>query len=875
MNRMLHLPTKILLLLIFFFCSGQILGQTHVLSGTIYDATTHEPLRNASIYNKADNRGVRSDSLGRFEIAVSAGTAGAGTAGAGSAGAGGKATPGTVPAGTGKIVLVVSMVGYTSKMVSAPAHIRDSLVVALTPEAQSMQQVVVTNNRGKYRNRDNPAVELIRKVIAARDLNRPEAFDYATYEEYDKVEISLRDIDPKKLGRRMLKPYRFLFDHPDTLAGDTSRYYPVYLEEKLSENYQQKKPARTRQIVTAEKKVDYGDLVDTKGVSDYMNTLFSDIDIYSGNIMLFTNQFLSPISNSAPTFYEFYLGDTIVEGGEKLVRLNFIPRNPNDFLFRGMLYVTLDGKYAVEKLNMTISKAINLNFIKNLHIRQDFERTADGHYYRVSSDASADFSISAKGKGIHGRKLVAYSHLVTGEPIPESVFEKAAPAPDSLTKPESYWQERRQEPLAAGETRVYANIDSLRHLKTFIRTKDLINLLVAGYKSANKFEIGPVNTFYSFNTLEGLRLAFGGRSTPALSRRIWLDGYAAYGFGDQRWKYDAGVAYSFNKLSDYGYPLHYIKVNFQHDVEIPGQELQFVQNNSFLSSFKRGSTDIWLYNNIFRIDYMHELPNHLSYGFGFKYWDQQPAGTIQYLQPRGSGIDTVTSIATSQFSAQIRWAPHEKFYQGRVYRVPFPNQYPIFSLQYMAGFKGVLGSNYTYQDVTLNIFKRFYLSAFGYTDVTLSGVYVGGKLPFPLLGILPANQTYIYQPDSYNLMNFLEFVSDHYVGVDVEHHFNGFIFNKVPLLKRLKWREILTAKLLYGGVRAENDPAQNTGLIKFPTMNGQVTTFALGNQPYIEAGFGIGNIFKLLRIDAIERFSYLDHPMVPRYGIRAQLKFDY
>jgi hypothetical protein len=861
---MMYPPIKNLFFLAFVFCSGQVLGQERVLSGTVTDARTHEPLRNASIYYKAGNRGTRSDSLGGFEIPVGAAPA---SAGAGTAG-----TP-SASSGAGKIVLVVSMVGYTSKMVSVPARMRDSVIVALTPEAQSMQQVVVTNNRGKYRNRDNPAVELIRKVIAARDLNRPEAFDYATYEQYDKVEISLRDIDPNKLGKRMLKPYRFLFDHPDTLAGDTSLYYPVYLEEKLSENYQQKRPARTRQIVTAEKKVDYGDLVDTKGVSDYMNTLFSDIDIYSGSIMLFTNQFLSPISNSAPTFYEFYLGDTIVIDGEKLVRLNFIPRNPNDFLFRGMLYVTLDGKYAVEKLQMTISKAINLNFIKNLHIRQDFERTPDGHYYRVSSDASADFSFSAKGKGIHGRKLVAYSHLVTGQPIPESVFTKAAP--DSLMKPESYWQERRLEPLAEGEARVYANIDSLRHLKTFIRTKDLINLLVAGYKSADKFEIGPVNTFYSFNTLEGFRLAFGGRSTPALSKRIWLDGYAAYGFGDQRWKYNAGVAYSFNKLSDYGYPLHYIKVNFQHDVEIPGQELQFVQNNSFLSSFKRGSTDIWLYNKIFRIDYIHELPNHLSYGFGFKYWAQQPAGTIQYLQPKVTGIDTITNIATSQFSAQIRWAPHEKFYQGRVYRVPFPNQYPIFSLQYMAGFKGVLGSNYTYQDVTLSIFKRFYLSALGYTDVTLSGVYVGGKLPFPLLGILPANQTYIYQPDSYNLMNFLEFVSDHYVGVDVEHHFNGFIFNKVPLLKRLKWREILTAKVLYGGVRAENDPSKNTSQIMFPTMNGQASTFALGSQPYIEAGFGIGNIFKFLRVDAIERFSYLDHPMVPRYGIRAQLKFDY
>ncbi len=872
---------KVFPFLLILFCSIKTLGQPLSLSGTVVDAITHEPLRNASVYDKTDSRGTRSDSLGRFVLTV----------------------------GTGKLILIVSMVGYTPATrtllpPSAGYAGKDTLSVSLMPEAQKMEQVVVTNKRAtKYRNKNNPAVELIRKVIDNKEKNRPEAVEYSSYEEYDKVEISLRDLDTNKLNKRLLRPYRFLFQHPDTLTGDSSLLYPVYLEEKLSNNYFQKKPARSRQVITAEKKVDFGDLVDTKGLSTYVNTLLSDIDIYDNNIMLFTNQFLSPISNVSPTFYEFYLGDTVVINGEKLVRLNFIPRNPDDLLFRGMLYVTLDGSYAVEKVSMTISKKANLNFIKNLRIRQDFEKTPGGHYYRISSDASADFSLTAKSKGLHGRKFVSYSHLVTDQPLPESVWSgggagtasgsgaERAPVgsgtaagigsgstkdtPDTLNKSESFWEAHRQEPLTAGETRVYDNIDSLRHLKTFIRTKDIINLFVAGYKSAGKFEIGPANTFYSFNSLEGLRLAFGGRSTPLLSKRIWLDGYAAYGFSDQRWKYNAGIAYSFNKLSDYGYPLHYLKVNFQHDVKIPGQELQFVQDNSFLSSFKRGVNDVYLYNDILRVDYIRELPNHFSYGFGFKYWAQQPAGSIQYVQPKMDGLDTVGNISTSQFSAQIRWAPHEKFYQGRVYRVPFPNQYPIFSLQYIAGIKGLFGGNYSYQDLNLNIFKRFYLSAFGYTDVTLSGTYVTGRLPFPLLAILPANQTYIYQPDSYNLMNFLEFVSDHYAGVDIEHHFNGFLFNKLPFLKRLKWREILTAKVLYGGLRAENDPSKDDALMKFPLIDGHTSTFALGNQPYVEAGFGIGNIFKVLRIDAIERFSYLQHPMAPRYGIRFQLKFDY
>ena len=853
---------KILPLLGILFCAVQALGQTRTLSGTVTDAISHEPLRNASIYNKAGNKGVRSDSLGKFAI----------------------------PVGTGKITLVVSMIGYTPLTRSSLSTDEENWIFVLTPDVQKLDEVTVTNKRdGKYRNKNNPAVELIRKVIANKDANRPENFDYASYEEYDKIELSLRDLDRKKLDKRLFRPYRFMFNHPDTLAGDTSLLYPVYLEEQLSDNYLQKKPARSRQIITAEKKVDFGDLVDARGLSSYMNTLLADIDVYDNNIMLFTNQFLSPISNVSPTFYEYYLGDTIVSNGERLVRLNFIPRNPDDLLFRGMLYITLDGNYAVEKVSMTMSKKININFIKNLHIRQEFEKTPGGHYYRVRSDASADLSLTGKGKGIHGRKFVSYSHLVTGQPIPDSVFTQtsrreadhtlSASSVDSgsspLSKPESYWMEHRHEPLTAGQARVYENIDSLRHLRAFIRTKDLINIFVAGYKSVGKFEIGPASTFYSFSPIEGLRLRVGGRSTPELSRRIYLEGYGAYGFADRQWKYQAGLAYSFNKLSVYGYPLHYIKASFLRDLKIPGQELQFNQDNSFLLSFNRGKNDKWLYNDIARIDYLHELPNHLSYGFGFKYWLQQPAGNIHYLQSKSYGIDTIGSITTTQISAQIRWAPHEKFYQGKVYRIPFPNQYPIFSLQYMAGFKGLFGSNYSYQNISLNIFKRFYLSAFGYTDVTLSGAYISGKLPFPLLQIIPANQTYIYQANSYNLMNFLEFVSDHYIGADIEHHFNGFIFNKVPFLKKLKWREILTAKILYGGLRTENDPAKDPSLIKFPILDQQTSTFALGNQPYIEAGFGIGNIFKFLRIDGIERFSYLNHPMAPRYGIRFQLKFDY
>jgi hypothetical protein len=846
----MNTPKKTSFSLFFLFYCSCLWSQNHVLSGNIIDSNSHEPLKSASILNKTTNRGKRSDSLGRFVITV----------------------------GPGKVTLEISMIGYLSKTVSLANADTSNLVIDLAPDAQKMGAVTFTYKKGKYRNKDNPAVELIRKVIAKKDQNRPEAVGSATFEEYDKLELSLKDVDPKAFNKRIYKPYRFMFDHPDTLAGDTSLLYFVYLEEKTSQNYMQKRPPRSLQIVTADKKVDYGDLIDTKGLSNYMNSLFTDIDIYNSNIMLFTNQFLSPVASTSPTFYEFFLGDTILSNGQKLVRLNFIPRNPDDLLFRGMFYITLDGNYAIEKVSMTISKKINLNFIKNLHIHQEFQKTPSGHYYRVKYDVSADFSLSQKGKGIHGRKLISYDHLAIDPPIGDSVFTRidhSADANDTLSKPEYYWQEHRQEPLTPGEALVYTNVDSLAHLKTFIRTKDLVNVFIAGYKSAGKFEIGPAGTFYSFNSVEGLRLSVGGRSTPSFSKRIYLNGYVAYGFNDQSWKYNAGVAYSFNKKSVFGYPLDYIKFNFFHDLRQPGKDLQNVQANSFLASFKRGYDDILVSNDIYRLDYVKELPSHLSYDFGLEYWSQQPVGSLHFIQPTQFGMDTVTRITTTQVSALFRWAPHEKFYQGRVYRVPFVNQYPIFNFQYILGIKGLLGGEYAFHDIDINIFKRFYLSAFGYTDVNLSAGYLFGNLPFPLMEIVPANQTYVYQSNFYNLMNFAEFVSDQYVGLSLEHHFNGFIFNKIPLIRKLKWREIISAKILYGGVRPENDPDRNPSLMKFPIIHGQLSTFALGSQPYVEGGVGIGNIFKFMRVDAIERFTYLNNPMVPRYGIRFQLLLDY
>ena len=271
---------------------------------------------------------------------------------------------------------------------------------------------------------------------------------------------------------------------------------------------------------------------------------------------------------------------------------------------------------------------------------------------------------------------------------------------------------------------------------------------------------------------------------------------------------------------------------------------------------------------------MHELENHLSFNFGGRKWVQTPAGSLFPFQNGPS--TTFSDLTTTEVSAGIRYAPNEQFYQGKLFRVPIINKYPILSLDYTAGFKNVLGGQYSYQKFRARFDKRFYIAPFGFSDVTLEGGRIFGTVPYPLLDIHRANQTYAYVIDSYNLMNFLEFVSDRYASINIDQHFGGFFFNKVPLFKKLKWRETASFKALYGGLGNNNNPTLNSSVYQFPTDgNGVPITYALGNKPYMEASVGVENIFKFIRVDLVKRLSYLDHPDVAPFGVRVKIKFDF
>jgi len=775
----------------------------------------------------------------------------------------------------------VSFLGYETQTKNVQPYKTQNLNFRLKKEAKELKEVTIKAGKRRYRNKDNPAVQLIQLVIDHKDQNRKDAVTAYEVEKYEKIQFALSNITEKFKSRKFLKKFQFIFENVDTTSLKGKEILPVYLTETLSDLYYVKDPKALKEITKGTRKVNFDKYFDNQGITKFIQYLIQEIDIYQNNVTILTNQFVSPISDIAPTFYRYYILDTLMIDTTRCIQLGFFPRNKSDFLLQGDLFITLDSNYAVRRNEMTVSPDINLNFVNELKIIQDYKQAAPGEWMLNTDEIAIDFGVGANGLGLFGQRSVSFKDYLLDKPREKKFYEELKePIPDSVgEKSDQFWDSSRHLQLTKSEAGVIAMMDTIQKIPAFRRAMNLMVLLVAGYRDVGGFEIGPVNTFYNYNPIEGIRVRLGGRTTPDFSKRLNLETYGAYGFRDEQWKYYLGTTYALKRNYRYNeWPLKTIKAFYQEDTKIPGQELQFVQEDNVLLSFKRGENTKFLYNKIFNIEYLNEFRNHFSVGFGYKHWEQKAAGTL-YFNPLAyeNGIpDAVNSLTTSELIINLRYAPNEQFYQGKTYRTPMFNRFPIFSLRVAAGFKGLAGGEQDYQNISFSMTKRFYPSPIGYTDLFVEYGQIFGTVPYPLLAIHRANQTYSYQLQSYNLMNFLEFVSDQYIAFNIDHYFNGFIFNKLPLIKKLKLREVVTMKLLYGGISNKNLPENNQSLYKFPlTEEGKTLTHTLEKKPYIEASIGIANIFKLFRVDLIRRFSYLEHPGVDEIGIRGRFKFDF
>jgi len=818
-----------------------------IVKGKVVDAKTQEPLPFVNIAFVGKNIGTTTDYNGEYVIRTQ------------------------WPSGK----LVASFMGYKSQYKKVIKEKEQIINFQLMPDAEMLDNVVI-QAKGRYRNKNNPAVELIKKVVKNKNLNRKEHLDYYKYDKYEKVEFDLNNITEKFKKKKVFKQFKFIFKYIDTAKINGKPYLPMFLKETKSKVYFRKKPKKKKEYVEGVKMTGLHDYIDNDGVNLLIDYMYQDIDIYNNNINLLTNQFVSPISKIAPMIYKFHIIDTVDVNGYNCINLAFQPRNKLDFAFKGNMYITNDNRYAVTKIDMRVSEDINLNFVKDLQIIQEFKFINNEVWFITKDKIIVDFNLGKTGVGMYGKKTVLYDNFVFNKKIPDDIFkgiEKKVLTDNYKERDNHFWKQNRIGGLSQKEENIYKMVETLHNVPAFKRTLNVFMLLVTGYWNFDKIDVGPVSTFYSFNDVEGFRLRLGARTSKKFSKYISIDGFAVYGFKDKKFKYSLRGKIALDKKDLKERPKQTLMAMYQRETNFPGMKMMFINEDNFLLSFKRGVADKILYYDLWTIEHYLDWGNDFSTTLSLKHTIEEPGGNWRF----NYDDHTLKNITSSEIITKLRFAPNEKFYQGMDYKIPIITKYPIFQLTYTQGFKNVFHSDFNYSKLQFNFFKRFYLSPIGFTNLEIeTGKVFGKAIPYTGLFIHRANQTYSYQLRSYNLMNFLEFVSDEYTAVYFEHHFNGFIMNKIPLFKHLKWRAIVSAKGIYGRLTDANNPNVTSGLMNFPTDEyGNYTTYTLSDKPYAEVSVGLGNIFKFFRVDVVKRVSYLDHPNVQEYGIRARFKFDF
>lgn len=831
------------------FCFTVFAQKDYTLKGRVIDAATKEGIPFATIFNKTNEAGVVTDVDGFFKIKSSA-----------------KIT-----------TLQVSSVGY--KPLNFNIKNRDSVIIALITDEKILEEVIIKPK--KYSNKNNPAVELIKLVVDNRKRNRVEGFESYQEEQYEKILLGLTNIPEKLKNNKILRSWKTMTNNTDTTLLKGSGITPVFLQESIQDFYSQRKPKRSKIWVNATQKIKFP-IMDNEGVEKYLRYLYQDADIYDDYVVLLTDHFMSPIADNAPLFYRYYPADTTLVEGSKIVRLQFFPRNKNDMLLQGDLFVALDSTYPVTRIVYTVNPNINLNWVRKLDMEQTYAKLPTGKWVLSEESYLLDFGVTKKTTGIFAKRYVSHSKQQMGITLQDSIFQKnfelRSLSPTAENKDTAFWSKSRHAALSNTEANTYKAMDSLKNTLLFKRIIKGVYIAATGHvKPWPGIEIGRINTFYSFNPVEGTRLRFGARTNPDFSKRVNFETYAAYGFRDERWKF--GVAANITLAKDRAYnrfPYNMLRINYQQDLLTPGVlVIGTFAPTSIATSFTRGTNDRFLFQKKLVVQYEREYYNKFSYMVGIEHRDLSPLGSLTYT-PTDEILQGVNNVISAKPYIQLRYAPGEEFYQSTVgwrQRIRFRS---ITQIRYARGIKGVAGSQNNFDEITASYYKFSNTPPIGYNYFYLEGGSIFGKVPYPLLTVHRGNQTFGYRFMAYNLMNFMEFVSDKYISLNLEQNYYGFFLNKIPLIKKLKFREYTTLKVLYGTVSDQNQPKAGSGLFEFPKYaDGKPLTYALDHRPYIEASVGIGNIFKVARVDLVRRFTYLEHPQTSKYGVRvaAQLQF--
>lgn len=763
--------------------------------------------------------------------------------------------------------------------------------ITLKTDTKQLKGVTVKTKRSKYSRKNNPAVELMKRVIAAKKRTDLANHDYYQFNKYQKITFAINDIKPTELENEKLKKKKWLINQIETCPYNNKLILPLSVDETVTRNIYRKDPKTEKSIIMGQSSSGVNDLIETGDIlNNVLKDVFTDVDLYDDQIRLLQYPFTSPIGKDAISFYRFYIVDTVYVDRDKCFHLQFLPNNQQDFGFRGEIWILADSTLHVKRCNLTLPKKSDVNFVDNLQIIQEYTRLPEGDWALTTDDMFVEMSIAkflTKAIVIRTTRMSDYAF----DELPDKLFKgktKVLHESNAMMRDEAFWDKYRSVELTKSESSMDAFINNLSQQKAFkyiiFGVRAFIeNFVETGSQNhPSKVDIGPINTMISSNFIDGVRTRISAQTTANLNPHWFLSGYYARGWDSRKNYYKGELTYSFNK-KEYlprEFPKRTLTFTSTYDVCSPSDKFMHTDKDNVFTALKWTKVEKMMFYNRQQLSFEREEEWGFRTTISLKTEENEACGDLFFKPLSMVGMeDAMTGqgkFRTTEARIELRYAPGETFINTKQRRLPVNLDAPVFTLSHTTGIKGFLGGDYDYNFTEASIYKRLWLNSWGKIDILAKGGIQWNKVPFPLLIMPAANLSYIISDETFNLVNNMEFLNDRYASLDISWDLNGKIFNRIPLLKKLKWREWLGIKCLWGTLTDKNNPtlAANAGdgmLMEFP----EGSYIMDSKRPYIELIAGIHNIFKIIHIQYVHRLNYNHLPTATKNGVRLMMRLTF
>lgn len=821
----------VIFLCIFYF---RVSAQETIVTGKITDAASGDPIPYANVYFKGTTQGTTTDFEGHFLLRSFE-----------------------------KIdSLTASFVGYVTVTKHVDFGVSQTINFQLAESASKLREVVVIAG-------ENPAFPILRNVIKNKDKNDKRSLDVFEYDAYTKTELDIDHITEKFRQRKVMKKIASVLDSMQRIAGEDGKpILPLFISETVSKFYYLGTRNLKKEVIEKSKINGVG-VHDGTILTQMVGSSLQEYNFYQNWLSIVRKEFASPIADGWRAYYKYDLMDSVYIGTDFCYQIDFYPRSPEQLAFTGSMWIT-KREYALKQIEATVVNTADVNFIDKIKIQQELVPTTEGPWIPLKNRVLIDVgNLSANSAGMIAKFYSSKKNITTGKAHPVSFYEERIAVSEDARQyeDEKYWDTLRHEPLTQTEKNVYQMIDTLKNIPMVKTYADIVQLIIDGHLNLGRVKVGPYINMLAWNSVEGIRAQVGFKTTYEFSKHWVYQGYFAYGFADQRPKFQAQATRVLSTKRWTSFTLRVRSDLLRLGVDDESQAI----NALFRTATRWGHIRRGYYFNDAFASFQSQLFKGFTQKVSFRSRSFEPTFEFGFKDPNDQ-TKVYDNFRYSELVFESRYAPDELFIQNKNERISIGTfKKPVITLRYTHGTKS-LGGDFNYDKFFLSVSKRVRMGPLGMGRFTLAGEHIFNDLPYPLLAVHLGNRSNFFTPITYNMMNFGEFVSDQYASLNYQQFLEGFILNRIPLIQKLKWRFVATGNIIFGGMRQSN---QNLISEYTPTgLKCQPTGYLTYGKPYAEVGYGIENIFKFLRVDFIHRLTYLDRPNVRSFGVlfSAQLK---